>query len=274
MSFHVSTLQLFRKKEADSLSRFLDLVQTCNDHSEATRLQYIYDGNAYNNYTSVAALSQAFTDLEKYWNEGDFDKDVILFTDREQPLFSLVHTDPFEYTNEDTAAFTFNGGRPLLQPAGHFSFDTFLQFFTAAIAAYKAQYAAVYDTDLETLISFASFYGEVEIDEEVSTPEIVQHTPEQLSARIGRVISPELFNPLEIPPAIYWFNYWNKDQVKAVGEEKIRQAPFEVIVPCPDGGYILVVQKENFNTRNAIHLERLAALYDYFDLYTLQETGV
>ncbi|ACU63713.1 DUF5953 family protein [Chitinophaga pinensis] len=271
MSLHVSTLQLFRQKEADSLPRFLDLVQTCNDHSEATRLQYIYDGNAYNEYTSPAALEKAFADLEQFWDKGDYDKDVILFTDREHPLFSLVHTDPFEYTHEDTAAFTFNGGRPLLQPQGHFSYDTFHDFFVAAIDAYKATYAAVYDTDLETLISFASFYGEVEIDEEISTPEIVLETPEQLTARIGRVISPELFNPLEIPPAIYWFNYWNEAQVKAVGEEKIKQAPFEVIEKRADGGYILVVQKENFDTHNTAHLERLAALYDHFDLYSLQQ---
>ncbi|MBW8684935.1 DUF5953 family protein [Chitinophaga rhizophila] len=271
MSIHVSTLQLFRRKDADSLSRFLDLVQTCNDHSQATRLQYIYDGNAYIDYTSPSALQQTFADLEKYWNEGDYDKDVILFTDKEHPLFSLVHTDPFEYTNEDTAAFIFNGGKPLLQPGGHFSYETFHHFFTATIDAYHAQYAAVYDTELETLISFASFYGEVEIDEEITTPDIVLNTPEGLTARIGRVISPELFNPLEIPPAIYWFNYWNETQVKAIGEEKIKLAPFEVIEKRADGGYILVVQKENFDTRNTAHLERLATLYDYFDLHTLQE---
>lgn len=273
MPLHVSTLQLFRKREAASLPRFLDLVQTCNDHSEATRLQYVFDGNAYNDYTSVTALSQAFTDLEKHWNEGDYDKDVILFTDREHPLFSLVHTDPFEYTGQDTAAFTFNGGTPLLKPHGHFSYEAFHDFFIATIDAYKARYAAVYDSDLETLVSFASFYGEVEMDEEVSTPEIVLATPAYLTARIGTVISPELFNPLEIPPAIYWFNYWNEDQVKAVGEERVKEAPFEVIEKRADGGYILVVQKENFNTRNLAHLERLAALYDHFALHTLQEAG-
>ena len=272
MSVQASTLQLFRPKEADSLNRFLDLVQACNDYSHATRLRYVFDGGTFNDYTSPDALKQAFADLEKHWNDGDFDRDLILSTDKDTPLLSLVHTDPFEYTNEDNAAFSFNGGRPLLQPEGLFSYEEFHHFFVTAINAYKARYAAVYDIELETLISFASFYGEVEMDEEISTPDIVVKTPEHLTARIGKVMPPGLFNPLEIPPAIYWFNYWNEDQVKAVGEDKIKQAPFEVIEKFPDGGYILIVQKENFNTHNTAHLEKLAALYDYFDLHTLQQT--
>lgn len=272
MSLQASTLQLFRPKGTDSLNRFLDLVQACNDHSDATRLRYVFDGGKFNDFTSIDALKQAFADLEKHWNEGDFDRDVILSTDKETPLLSLVHTDPFEYTSEDNAAFSFNSGRPLLLPDGHFSYEGFHYFFITAINAYKARYAAVYDTELETLISFASFYGEVEIDEEISTPDIVVKTPEHLTERIGKVMSPGLFNPLQIPPAIYWFNYWNEDQVQAVGEEKIKQAAFEVIEKLPNGGYILVVQKENFNTQNTAHLEKLAALYDYFDLYTLQQT--
>lgn len=273
MSLQTSTLQLFRPREAASLHHFMDLVQACNDHSHATRVRYVFDGGQFNEYVSLKALEQAFTELEKHWSEGDFDRDVILSTDKDTPLFSLVHTDPFEYTNEDNAAFSFNNGRPLLQPEGHFSYEEFHHFFITAITAYKARYAAVYDTELETLISFASLYGEVEMDEEISTPDIVTATPEHLTARIGKVMSPGLFDPLEIPPAIYWFNYWNEDQVRTVGEEKIKQAGFEVIEKLPDGGYILVVQKENFDPHNTAHLEKLAALYDYFDLHSLQQTA-
>ncbi|PSL32050.1 hypothetical protein [Chitinophaga ginsengisoli] len=273
MSPQISTLQLFRPRESGSLYRFLDLVQACNDHSHATRLRYVFDGGQFNDYVSAEKLEQAFAELEKHWSDGDFDRDLILSTDKDTPLFSLVHTDPFEYTNEDNAAFSFNNGRPLLQPEGYFGYEEFHHFFVTAINAYKARYAAVYDTELETLISFASFYGEVEMDEEISTPDIVTETPEHLTARIGKVVSPGLFDPLEIPPAIYWFNYWNEDQVKTVGEEKIKQAAFEVIEKLPDGGYILVVQKENFDPYNTAHLEKLAALYDYFDLYTLQQTA-
>jgi len=273
MSLNTSSLQLLRGKDAESLPGFLNLVQACNDYSELTRLRYVFDGTGYETYADTAALSQAFKDLEKHWNAGDFDKDVILCTEKESPLLSLVHTDPFEYTNEDNASLTFNGGKPLLQPEGHFPFDEFHRFFLTAIKAYKARYAAVYDADLETLIAFASFYGEVEMDDEISTPDIVLNTPEHITARIGRVISPQLFNPLEIPPAIYWFNYWNKDQVASIGEEKILQSAFDIIEKQPDGGYVLIVQKENFNTHNAAHLEKLAALYDYFDLYSLQETA-
>ncbi|WP_149697306.1 hypothetical protein [Chitinophaga sp. CF418] len=273
MLLQTSTLQLFRPKEADSLYRFLDLVQACNEHSQATQLRYVFDGAKFNDYVSAEELKQAFAELEKHWSDGDFDRDVILSTGKDTSLFTLVHTDPFEYTNEDNAAFSFRSGKPLLQPEGHFSYDEFHRFFVTAINAYKARYAAVYDTELETLISFASFYGEVEMDEEISTPDIVVKTPEHLTARIGKVMAPGLFDPLEIPPAIYWFNYWNEDQVKTVGEDKIKQAAFEVIEKLPGGGYILIVQKENFDPHNTAHLEKLAALYDYFDLYTLQQTA-
>lgn len=267
-----STLQLFRPKETESLNHFLNLVQACNDHSDATRLRYVFDGGTFNSYTSTEGLKQAFADLQQHWNEGDFDRDVILSTHTEMPLLSLVHTDPFEYTTEDNASFNFHSGRPLLMPEGYFSYEAFYHFFVIAINAYRARYAAVYDTELETLVSFASFYGEVEIDHEITMPEIIEVTPVQLTERIGKVMAPGLFDPLEIPPAIYWFNYWNEDQVRAVGEEKIKQADFDVIEKTPDGGYILIVQKENFNSHNIDHLERLAALYDYFDLYTLQQT--
>jgi hypothetical protein len=216
-------------------------------------------------------LRAALVNQEKEWDEGDFEKDVILATGKDVPLFSLVHTDPFDNTLQDKAEFNFNTNKPLLKPEGYFTYEEYLHFFLTAIDAYQAKFAGVFDSDLETLISSAAYYGEVEIDVEIDAPAIVTNTPEHLIASIGKVLSPDLFNPLEIPPAIYWFNYWNEQQVRNIGEEKIRNAAFQVITKQPDGGYILIVQKDNFDTNNVAHLEKLAALYNYFDLYSLQE---
>lgn len=236
MSLYDRTLKLSREKTADSTKYFLDLVQACNTFSDATSLPYIFDGRTYTEYGTLDVLAEKLASAAKDWEEG---KDVILSTAKEQPLFALTHTSIFDESNEDTATFSFDLSKPLMGSGGFFPFDTFLRFFVTTIQAYHAGLGRVSDSEIEELIS-------------------------------GKVMEPGLFDPLKIPEAVYWINYWNAAQVSLIGEDKIRKAPFEIIEKQGDGGYVLVLQKEDFDAHNTAHLEKLAAIHDYFNLYDLQ----
>ncbi|WP_343670561.1 hypothetical protein [Chitinophaga sp.] len=252
MSLYNRVLKISREKNASSSQRFLDLVLACNAFSDTTRLPYIFDGISYTEYKSPAILAQTLAGAKKAWEEG---KDVILATHKGDSIFSLTHSDIFDDTEQDDAEFAFNLRKPLLGPDGYFSFDTFFNFFKTTIQAYDGKIARVYDSELELLIQGLDVNGR----------------PAPLNP-INNLMTPGTFDILKIPEAVYWFNYWNKEQVQLIGEEKLNKAPFEVIEKQSDGGYILITQKENFSARTEEHIKKLSAICAYLDLYTLQES--
>jgi hypothetical protein len=251
MSLYNRILKISREKNANSPQRFLDLVLACNTFSDATKLPYIFDGTSYTTYPNTAALTQAIAGARQAFDEG---KDMILATHQGDSTFSLTHADIFDDTTVDEAEFAFNLSKPLLGPDGYFSFDTFLRFFKTTIQAYDGKVARVYDSELEGLINGIAVNGAPAAPSPINT-----------------LMDPSEFDILKVPEAVYWFNYWNKDQVQLIGEEKLNKAPFAVIEKQPDDGYILITQKENFDAHNAEHVARLSAICAYLDLYTLQE---
>lgn len=253
MSLYNRILKISREKNANSPQRFLDLVLACNTFSDATKLPYIFDGTSYTTYRTTEALAQAIAGAKQAFEEGN---DMILATHQGDSTFSLTHADIFDDTTVDEAEFAFNLSKPLLDPNGYFSFDNFLAFFKTTIHAYDGKVARVYDSELEQLITGSDLNG-----------------GPAAPSPINNLLDPGEFDILKVPEAVYWFNYWNKDQVQLIGEEKLRKAPFEVIEKQPDGGYILITQKENFDAHNAEHVKKIAAICAYLDLYTLQENA-
>lgn len=241
MSLYNRVLKISREKNANSSQRFLDLVLACNAFSDATKLPYIFDGTSYTAYSTTEALAQAIAGAKQAFDEGN---DMILATHPGNSTFSLTHADIFDDTTVDEAEFAFNLSKPLLGSDGYFSFDTFLGFFKTTIQAYDGKVARVYDSELEQLIAGSDL-----------------------------VLDPGEFDILKVPEAVYWFNYWNNDQVQLIGEEKLRKAPFELIEKQPGGGYILITQKENFDAHNTAHVQKITDICAYLDLYTLQENA-
>lgn len=240
MSLYNRVLKISREKNANSPQRFLDLVLACNTFSDATKLPYIFDGTAYKAYKTTDELAQAIAGAKQAFEEGN---DMILATHQGDSTFSLTHADIFDDATVDEAEFAFNLSKPLLNPEGYFSFDTFSSFFKTTIKAYDGKVARVYDSELEQIVAGSD------------------------------LLDPSEFDILKVPEAVYWFNYWNNEQVQLIGEEKLQKAPFEVIEKQPDGGYILITQKENFDAHNPAHVKRITDTTAYLDLSTLQENA-
>ncbi|MBN8852823.1 MAG: hypothetical protein BGO55_03610 [Sphingobacteriales bacterium 50-39] len=276
MTLITRTLVELRAKDPLNKKRLLKVVDACNTFSNKTRIKYIFDGQQYSTYSSNRDILQAWDQMEKqYGSEGPA---FILTTDKDHALFAFgPREDPYGFYNEDAIEFSFIVDKPLLKPDGYFSFVELKEFFIATINSYEAYCAYIHDNQLEELI-VSGFTAENmkaqlprELWEHIPTPELAAHIPADIIARISKLITPEKFDRLSIPEAIYWFNYWNEFQVENLGEEKVKTAPCEVVEKQKNGGYILIVQKENFRADNIDQMEKMAKVYDHFNLYEIQD---
>ena len=278
MTLITRTLVLLRDKSRENRKRFLRVVDTCNHFAEITKLKYIYNGSKHIAYSSHEEILQAWANMEKQYGKEGLKDVFMLTTDIDKPFFAMGPLDdPYEFAEVDGVDFSFNLEKPLLKPGGYLSFNDCIEFFIAIINSYEAYTGFIHDSQLEQLTAFGfvqkTYKEQLPRDQwqYIPVPEIVEKMPAPLVERISNLLPPERFNRLEIPEAIYWFNYWNPYQVEKVGEEKIKSAPCEYIQKQQNGGYILVTQKENFDAGNIAHLEKLAGIYDHFNLYTIQK---
>lgn len=272
---------LLRDKDRNNKNRFLNVVDACNAFSSDTRLHYIFDGKNYSPYNTHGEILQAWSKMESQYG-GEGLEDVFMLTTGKEDSFCVLgpNEDPYQFSDVDGIEFSFNVSKPLLKPEGYISFGDCREWFIAVINSYEAYAGFIHDSYMEQLTAFG-FVQQVykqQLPEDqwkyIPIPDIVRNTPPELLTRITRLLPPEQFNRLEIPEAIYWFNYWNPYMVKNVGEEKIKTAPCEVVAKQKNGGYILITQKENFDAQNTEHLERLAVIYDHFNLYELQRKNL
>lgn len=275
--FFTRSMQLLRDKNPGNKKRFLKVVDTCNAFSPVTRLKYIFDGKRSFPYSSHEDILKAWAKMERQFGGAGLDEVFMMTTDDKEEFFSLSPMlDAFEGRGIDGIEFTFSTDKPLLKPDGYISFNECRELFIAAINSYEAYVAFIHDSDLEQLVTFGFVYRVMKEQlpksewKYIPTPDIVEKVPAALAERLSKLHSSDDFNRLEVPEAIYWFNYWNPYMVKNVGEDRIRKAPCAVVEKQDNGGYILIVQKENFDARNVEHLEKLAKVYDHFNLYELQ----
>ena len=279
MTVFTRSMQLIRDSDPGNKNRFLKVVDTCNAFSKETRLRYIFNGIQYETYSSHAEILKAWAAMNRF-NVGEMGQVFMLTTDDKEPFFVLGPLDRDPYTDIAGIEFSFNVKKPLLTPGGFFSFFDCKEFFIAVINSYQAYAGFIHDADLEQLVSFGYVNRNIKLQvpedewKYIPVPDIVKATPPLIAEKISNVFPPHQFNRLEIPEAIYWFNYWNPYMVEHVGEEKIRTAPCEVVEKQKNGGYLIIVQKENLDLRNAEHLKKLAAAYDHFDLYNLQQKNL
>jgi hypothetical protein len=271
------SMQLLRYRDAGNKKRFLNVVDTCNAFSSVTKLKYIFNGRQFVKYSSHGEILNAWVESERHeWGSGS-ETEFMMVTDDKNDFFSLGPLIGLNDPDINGIEFSFNIEKPLLKPEGFISFRDCKEFFIACINSYEAYTAFIHDSDLEKIVSFGYVNRVIkaqipkELWKDIPTPDVVENLPASLAERLSNVHSPDEFDRLEIPEAIYWFNYWNPYMVEHVGEDKIRQAPCEVIEKQNNGGYTLIVQKENFDSSNIEHLERLAKVYDYFNLYELQQ---
>ena len=271
---------MLRDQDSKNRDRFMKVVDTCNAFSSSTRLNYIFKGNKYVPYTSHDQISQTWSDMMEQYGSGTGEI-LLLATDIKDQFFVVgPRDDLFGSTDFDGVEFSFNVNRPLLKPEGYLSFMECRDLFVSVIDSYEAYVGFINDSNLEQLTAYG-FVSErmkeqvpKELWDKIPVPGIIRQFPAELIARISKLHPPDEFNRLAIPEAIYWFNYWNPYMIRNVGEKKVREAPFEIVEKQPNGGYLLIVQKENFDAEKIEHLERLARLYDHFNLYDLQQKNL
>ncbi len=273
-------MQLLRYRDPRNRKRFLKVVDACNAFSSVTKLKYIFNGRQFIKYSSHGEILNAWADMEQHeWGSGPV-TEFMMVTDNKNDFFSLGPLMELNDPEINGIEFSFNIEKPLLKPEGFISFRDCKELFIECINSYEAYTAFIHDSDLEKIVSFGYLNRVIkaqipkELWKDIPTPDVVENIPASLAERLSNVHSIDDFDRLEIPEAIYWFNYWNPSMVEHVGEDKIKRAPGEVIEKQSNGGYILIVQRENFDSSNLEHLEKLARVYDHFNLYEIQKQNL
>jgi hypothetical protein len=271
------SLNLLRK--AGSPARHIsDLVRASNSFSDATRFHVRLNGTGFRDFDATTeSVERAFEEAGKSASRG-IDLPFVLGTDRKDPALTLSYLyDPLAVRGAyDRIEIAFDLSRPLTGPGGIFTFPDMMKYIAVCVDGFDAATGAVHDSRLFELV--ASGYT-LEMSKNqlppnqhkyIPVPEIVKVTPPDLFQRLSRVRHPSSFDLTRIPPAVFWINFWNTQQVRSVGEDRIRSAPWEFIAPHPRGGLLLATQKEEFDAMNPKHLERIARIVDGLDLYSVQ----
>lgn len=201
-----------------------------------------------------------------------------LATDADEALIVLRYMpDPLAPAGSNhLVEFSFDLDRPLVGPAGHFSFDELWRLFAAAATGFGARWGAVLDSQLMEIVNWR-IANEESLRRLPRSERKHFHTdwpysqvPGTLVERLSRIRHPLYFDLHEVPPAVWWLNYWTARHVAAIGEERVRAAPWARIEEQPDGALLLATQEEAFDATNTVDLERIARILEMLELYDVQ----
>lgn len=271
-------LSLLRRSDRGTPRQIAELVRASNLFSALTTFRVRNTGTRFEEFApSENAVAKAFAEISQGASRG-LDLPFVLGTDRKNPALTLsYHRDPIAVRGAyDRVQIDFDLSRPLVGEGGLFTFPDLIKYTALCAEGFDAATAAIHDSRLFELVSFGytSEMSKRQLPPSehkyIPVPDIVKVTPTELVRRLSRVRHPSSFDLTRIPPAVFWINYWSAQQVKAVGESRVRSAPWEFIAPHPRGGLLLATQKKQLDALNPNDLERIAKIVDAVDLWSVQ----
>lgn len=273
-------LLVLTRPAADEIGPALaGLVRALAELGDRTALLYRAAGFRTRRFGGGAAEIAELLELQSASRDFEEEAPFVLLTARRNPLFTLRYGPDLLSPGEPyhRVELSFSLDRQLVGPGGHFSFDELLDLFAVAVEGFGAGFGAVLDSRLLEIVHARITVEEMrrrtppEHHGEIGEPPVYQDVPRALVDRLARIRHPIYFDLHQVPPAVWWINYWTPDQLAAVGEEKVRSAPWARIREHPSGGLVLVALDEPLVATNNEHLQRVAAVADVLDLYAAQE---
>ncbi len=275
-------LHLLRKADKAPAQHVADVIAASNSFSDLTRLNVRNTGTSVRDFSASLEAIEAALQATVASARTDVDLPFVLGSDRTTPaLVFSYERDPLAFRGSyDLADINFTLSRPLIGPGGLFTFADLMKYTALMVEGFDAATASVHESRLFELI--ASTYSTEMAKSQIPrseykylpVSEIVRVTPPALVKRLSHVRHPTSFDLTRIPPAVFWINYWNPRQVKAVGEDRVRSAPWAFVAEHPRGGLLLATQTEEFDGLNRDHLQRVARIADTLDLYAVQSGEV
>lgn len=271
-------LNLLRRSDRATPREIAELVRASNSFSALTTFRVRSTGTRFQDFEpSEDAVEKVFEEISEKASRG-LDLPFILGTDRKNPALTLsYHRDTIAARGAyDRVQIDFDLSRPLVGEGGLFTFPDLMKYTALCVEGFDAATAAIHDSRLLELVSFGytSEMSKRQLPPSehkyIPIPDIVKITPTELVQRLSHVHHPSSFDLTKIPPAVFWINYWNAQQVKAVGESRVRSAPWEFIAPHARGGLLLATQKKQLDARDPDDLERIARIADAISLWSVQ----
>ena len=272
------SLNLLRRADRSVARHVSELVEASNYFSDATKFRVRNTGRRFQEFDATKeSVEHAFGGAGKSAGRGG-DLPFVLATDSSDPALTLSYLhDPLAVRGAyDRIEIGFDLSRPLVGPGGIFTFPDAMKYTARCVDGFDAATAAIHDSRLFELVAtgYTLEMSKSQLPPSqhkyIPIPEIVKITPPELFRRLSRLRHPTSFDLTKVPPAVFWINYWNAEQVKSVGEDRVRSAPWGFIAPHPRGGLLLASQQEEFDALKLEHLERIARIADVLDLYSVQ----
>jgi hypothetical protein len=273
------SMMLIRRASADIASHIEQLVRAAGLFSDRTAFRVRRTRTRTLEFRGSREEIETALEESRLAARAERDEILALGTSAAEPLLILTYLRDTMVSSRqyDTVDIAFNLERPLVGSGGHFSFGELLKFFAVLVDAFDAGTGSIGDSQLLQLIGYAYTQKALKAQlsraelKQVSVPDIVQAAGPEIVARISRLQHPTSFNVLEAPAAVRWINYWGPRQVRAVGPERIRKAPWGFQAEHPGGGMLLASQEVQFDALNLQHLERIAAIVDAIALHEVQK---
>jgi hypothetical protein len=74
---------------------------------------------------------------------------------------------------------------------------------------------------------------------------------------LPRLLVPQEFDRTRVPDAVWWINFWNREQVETLGRTRVNSADWFQRLEQPDGALLLVATSEPTSAEDPGHLEQL-----------------
>ena len=112
---------------------------------------------------------------------------------------------------------------------------------------------------------------------EATPPELRQFLPDlpdvPAELLLPDLLVPQEYDRAEVPPGVWWVNYWGPRQVTALGEERVRTAEWAQIVETGHRALMLVATEEPLDPDSPQHISHLRQLLDHLQLRHAQEAA-
>jgi hypothetical protein len=215
---------------------------------------------------SVPGVSEYLREIDRRNRAGRFDIPALSAATGEETLLVLLGEVPFVSGGIANAQFVM----PEREPAGGYA--TLMGALAQAFGAFNGR---IHQEDLFNRYVTRGVEERLREVDKTLSPEHRQWSSSP-SANFSDGVNLDLLHPDHldrrlVPTGVWWTNYWNADQLRTLGEDRVRDAGWAAVLQAANGALVLSATHEPLDLRQRAHLQQLEHLVRAIGLRAAQE---
>jgi len=215
---------------------------------------------------SVAGVSEYLREIDRRNRAGRFDIPRLSVAAGDETLLVLLGEIPFVSGGIANAQFVM----PERDPAGGYA-----ALMGALAHAFGAFNGRIHQEDLFNRYVTRRVAERLREVDKTLSPEHRQWSsslPTDFSDGVDLdLLHPDDLDRRLVPTGVWWTNYWNADQLRTLGEDRVRDAGWAAVRQAPNGALVLTATQEPLDLRQKAHLQQLEHLVRAIGLRAAQE---